>query len=130
MLSWCFFWALAWPQISTAFELTASGGGIVEPGADLVLTYVPDLDEDETTWDRCFWFWYDSKSEDRYYCSYDMDPETFEVTQHRCKPADFSKRIVYSGTPLNRDKCQVTVQQVRRPHPRTSYIVNFLHVHT
>lgn len=33
-------------------KISASGGGIVKPGSDLVLT----LDVAEV-WDRCYWFW-------------------------------------------------------------------------
>ena len=33
-------------------NVTATGGGIVKPGDDLVLTY--NVGE---AWDRCYWFW-------------------------------------------------------------------------
>ena len=34
-------------------NVTATGGGIVKPGDDLVLTYHVG-----SAWDRCYWFWY------------------------------------------------------------------------
>ena len=34
-------------------NVTATGGGIVKPGDDLVLTYHVGA-----AWDRCYWFWY------------------------------------------------------------------------
>ena len=40
-------------QDAVAKEVTATGGGIVMPGDDLVLTY--NVGE---VWDRCYWFWY------------------------------------------------------------------------
>ena len=33
-------------------NVTATGGGVVKPGDDLVLTY--NVGE---AWDRCYWFW-------------------------------------------------------------------------
>ena len=37
----------------TPKNVTATGGGIVMPGDDLVLTYHVGA-----AWDRCYWFWY------------------------------------------------------------------------
>ena len=38
---------------AAAKNVTATGGGIVKPGDNLVLTYhVGEV------WDRCYWFWY------------------------------------------------------------------------
>ena len=38
-------------QDAVAKEVTATGGGIVKPGDDLVLTYHVG-----SAWDRCYWF--------------------------------------------------------------------------
>jgi hypothetical protein len=39
-------------QTVVGTNVTASGGGIVKPGNDLVLTYNVGFQ-----WDRCYWFW-------------------------------------------------------------------------
>ena len=39
---------------SNGKNISATGGGIVKEGGDLVLKY-----EVDRRWDRCFWYWYE-----------------------------------------------------------------------
>ena len=52
-----------------AQKVEATGGGIVKPGDDLVLTYTPKL-EDGANWDRCQWFWKDGDRDAS--CNFDL----------------------------------------------------------
>ena len=39
-------------SVSAVHTVNATGGGVVKPGTDLVLTYNVGK-----PWDRCYWFW-------------------------------------------------------------------------
>ncbi len=41
-------------KYSSAGNISATGGGVVMRGGDLVLRY-----EVDHRWDRCFWYWYE-----------------------------------------------------------------------
>ena len=43
---------LKFETVSGAGSISATGGGIVKAGDDLVLTYTM-----EEEWDRCYWYW-------------------------------------------------------------------------
>ena len=49
----CLLLLLGSHAAAAAKNITATGGGVVKPGDDLVLTYNVG-----SVWDRCYWFWY------------------------------------------------------------------------
>lgn len=85
-------------------KITATGGGIVKPGQDLVLTYHVGK-----VWDRCRWFLYEHNAE-YMYCSFDLNPDTGNGTMHRCNPTNTSSIMEYTGH--NSTECTVTVHNV------------------
>ena len=87
-----------------SYEIKATGGGIVKVGQDLQLSLVVDK-----VWDRCRWFVYEHHK-DFAYCSYDLDPDTGKAEEHRCKPANTSEIMTYSGEDKN--ACTITVANV------------------
>ena len=87
-----------------SYEIKATGGGIVKVGQDLQLSLVVDK-----VWDRCRWFMYEHHK-DVAYCSYDLDPDTGIAEEHKCKPANTSEIMTYSGEDKN--ACTITVANV------------------
>jgi len=97
--------------VSSANNISASGGGIVAKGQDLILTY--SVGADDQGWITCKW--------GRYEPSENTDEPTFEycmfadlggsgnVTKLNCKPSDFmeTNQIEYIGA--TKSECKIKV---------------------
>ena len=86
------------------YDIKATGGGVVKLGAELELSL-----EVGKVWDRCRWFVYEHHAEYQW-CSFDLDPDNGNATQHKCSNDDVSDIMTYTGT--DPKACTITVYNV------------------
>jgi len=97
--------------VSSANNISASGGGIVAKGQDLILTY--SVGADDQGWITCKWGRYEpSENSDEptfEYCMFADLTGSGNVTELNCKPADFmeTNQIEYIGT--TKSECKIKV---------------------
>lgn len=101
LLLWC---AMLLVKVIAAYEISATGGGIVKIGDDLQLSL-----KIGKVWDRCHWFVFEhGQNEAEIHCSFDLINGTGQV--HLCEPQNASEFIKYTGT--NSSECTITVLNI------------------
>ena len=99
------------PLTSHAKEVSATGGGVVEKGQDLFLTYTVGADNEN--WTTCKWGRYEpsenSEEPTFEYCMFADLSQSGTVTKLVCQPADFmiTNQIEYVGTA--KSECKIKV---------------------
>ena len=103
------------PIVYAANTITATGGGVVEQGKDLILTY--NIEEANKQWAMCKWGRYEPSTStdgitDFQFCLFTDFSQNENVTKQTCTPSDFmeSNMIEYIGT--TKTECKIKISNV------------------